>query len=87
MLKVWRTVYFQSCRQIKAKTPFAPVFYDISKSTVDNVLQLARKISPVISGTFYNKEFLYKVLFLVHPIFQKVVESPTHFDIFKDTSR
>ena len=23
---------FQACRQIKAKTPFAPVFYDISKS-------------------------------------------------------
>ena len=31
MLKVGRTVYFQVCRQIKAKTPFAPVFYDISK--------------------------------------------------------
>ena len=32
MLKVQRTVYFQICRQIKAKTPFAPVFYDIRKS-------------------------------------------------------
>ena len=80
MLKVWRTVYFQSCRRIKAETPFAPVFYDISKSTVDNVLQLAQKIR---QGRF----ILHKVLFLVYPIFQKVVESPSHFDIFKDTSR
>ena len=32
MLKVGRTVYFESRRRIKAKTPFAPVFYDISKS-------------------------------------------------------
>ena len=31
MLRVERTVYFQICRQIKAKTPFAPVFFDISK--------------------------------------------------------
>ena len=77
MLKFWRTVYFQSCRQIKAKTPFAPVFYDISKSTVDNVLQLARKISPVISGTFFT----------VNPPFQKVLEFITNFDIFTDIGK
>ena len=34
MLRVERTVYFQVCRRIKAKTPFAPVFYDISESEV-----------------------------------------------------
>ena len=34
MLRVERTVYCQVCRRIKAKTPFAPVFYDISESEV-----------------------------------------------------
>ena len=32
MLKVERTVYFQTCRRIKTKTPFAPIFYDSCKS-------------------------------------------------------
>ena len=59
MLKAKR-IYFQTCRRIKAKTPFAPIFYDIRKSELTRIDNHFRLKSLVLIYTYCSFQTVHK---------------------------
>ena len=75
MLKVERIVFFQACRRIKAKTPFASVFYDISKSKIHSRRKRLAKISESTRVPFQHR----------HIQGWLQIEVPAHLEVDNDT--